>query len=337
MIHSIMFLGITCYLVILVERSYISGGSLLWVVMGLRPILLILLVYTVYYLKLNDNKISKLSNILKIFIILQLPVCIFQLLFFPPIQGETIFGPRVFGTFPNPILLSQAACAIMLFLYINDRNRNYVYWGLTCFGLAIMSGGRSGMIGIALICLDNTMKMFSNRYIKSIVLMISFILVVCAYFLFSSSAFSGREIETFSKERRLANWGIMITGLVGRGYDNLLFGEFVGSGSNLWMSYAKKSGLDSLLAGRLDADSMFLYVILSYGIAGLVLFLSIMFYLFKNSINKDKHLIFGLFLWLGVSQNILEIYPVNIIFVILFGLALRNKRNIIKDSKFSFV
>jgi len=324
-VNIIIFLTIAIYIILIVSKSYINGTSILWIGMGLRPVLMLFLIYSIRFIRLDTDRINGLSRIVKLFLVMQIPACLFQLYFFPPIQGQTIFGPRVFGTFPNPILLSQALSAIFLFLFIMNRSSNTLYWGLVCFMLSIISGGRSGMMGVALIFTYMFLQIFRNKLVKIFALVMSFVIIVCAYFLFSSSALSGREIDTFSKERRLANWGKMLSGLADKGGDRLLLGEFVGSGSNLLKSFSKKSGRDDLARDRYDADSMFIYLIMSYGILGLSIFVLAMVYIFKNIDGNEKYLVFILFLWLGTSQNILEIYPVNIIFIILIGYLLNNK------------
>lgn len=247
-----------------------------------------------------------LTQAIKAVILLELFIAIFQLFQIDNYFGRTFLGPRIFGSVARPLHLSILAGTAAVFL-TSQRTRFIFFWLSACAFLALASGGRAGMLLVAIAIGD----IFFRRVKKNIVnlylmLILGVIFITAAYIVSSNSLVSGRSgtVANLAKEARWETWGIALSQLFD-GPDSIskiLFGVGVGSGSNSFVAVSEYGGRAVI------SDSTIIFLVLSFGgIAGISLMLSYAFI----ALNEGRIYPTAVLAWffLGLSQITFEVHP----------------------------
>lgn len=295
-------------ILIIINDGNITGG-----IVAIRMVFLANL-WVFFYLGAIKNRIAAIKfagDMAKYFILFNVPVAIYQVLYFPPVKGATFLGSRAFGLSPNPILFSQIIAALALYIcIIKDRNR--ILWSLICACLILTTGGRSGIVTLSVILVSVVFigeTASKGKLILATCLGIAALLVV--YYLSSLSYFSGRSTESgISGEVRWTTWSKIVMNYIFTDVGSILFGIIPGYGSNALYNVASKGGVDGLRA--VIADNMFMSIQLSYGLVGVSFFLVLAIAFFKKNYSYEAFLILLCILILGSTQNIPEIHIVNL-------------------------
>lgn len=255
-----------------------------------------------------QSSMNKIGNFFKFFILIQLILGVSQIITAPPIFGSTLFGSRPFGTYTSPNLYGLTMVTVALFLlFTNVKNRG-LWIFLSILGAA-MSGSRSAFIVAAIIILYRVWIKIKK---KERIFLYPLIPVI-AYFLYqivSSKAISGRNI---AQEERLSVWNSILSNV--NSTSDFLFGWGLGLGSN---TITNLFGY-GYFPGQFTSDSTLIFIFSSFGIVGLLFYLFSLIYTYIRFKNKFT-LLFILFVFFYSNVFIIwEVYPVNVIFMLLWG------------------
>ena len=246
-------------------------------------------------------------------LVIQMFIAPFQIVGMPKYYGETFLGSRPVGTFASPLHLSLfCGSAATLFVALKFR-----YWKILlfiAFAISVTSGGRAGIIVSALA----VMWVFEPRIRKNYGNIAAFIFVIpfivfFVYLAASTTFISGRDdTETgVGGEARWVTWALVIArGFYNADLNDWLFGLGVGVGSNTAASVATGT--------RNISDSMFVFLLQSYGLVGIAVFLFVAAY-FWRSAAKLSYLAMTAWFISANTQVIIELHPANLI--LLSGLA----------------
>lgn len=280
---------------------------------------------------LENRRIDVFGGIRVIFIFYLIATCVVaysQVFEGGGFFGSTFFGPRILGFTDNPIILSQTMACIVIIILMNEK-RILLDYGLigVCFFLALLSGGRGGLLSILIAILTSV---FVNRnknswmayyYIFGIAILMPMI-----FGLLSDPAISGRvTLSQQDQDGRIVAWSGLLEAYIFPEYSSILFGNVLGLGANSLV------GIFHADPGVLNfqpviADSFFMFVCLSFGFFGLMIALTVIANLAWKSSFYYKILLFGSILPLIFSLNTFELQPANIFLVCAFVYVWRSGR-----------
>lgn len=278
----------------------------------------------VYFSEFGTQYFKKnLEITLKIFIIIQTVFALYELFNAPPIEGSTLFGTRVFGSFSHPNVFGLTM-AVIAFVFVIMGFKNNKRWVLLLFTLTIMSGSRLAQLLIMTIPIIKILFNLKSYSLRMIYLQLMPIIGIFIYMLVKLPSFSGRNIQG---EERLDVWADIFKNYLN--IIDLFFGWGVGLGSNS-LTTIFGSGY---FKGQFVSDSLLVLLVSSFGILGLFLCLVMLFIplLFLKGLHLENWiLILSFFLLSGTATVVLELFPVNVIIFVLMSyvLAVYRKVNI---------
>ncbi len=157
----IVCLSTLAYSSCLVLRNIAAGVPSFVTVSGLR--LLIILSFVAYgYLLAPKGRVAVLSvtrRVAMVYVTISLGLALWQTQHEAGYFGATIFGARAYGFSFNPIGFSQAMAALLLAITVASEKRALLWIGAAS-AAAVVSGGRSGMLG----CLAVGMLLAMRRF-----------------------------------------------------------------------------------------------------------------------------------------------------------------------------
>jgi hypothetical protein len=296
-------------------KDVVTYGDLNWAIYGVRPLLIAASALAVNTLLQWDcqRQLRVVELVIKALIVILVPITAYQLVTLPPVWGATFLGPRAMGFWPNPIQYSMALASFGLYLTVS-KSRHSGAWLVICAALAITTGGRSGLLAIALLMavqgsLSLGFRKVSRNSVPFIALLGSVVAVVGAvglFALFSQQEISGRtgtESANFGNPR--AAYIVESIGQIASegGLAALLLGNRLGDGTNALFA----SG-----ASLVISDNFFLMVIRSYGILGLLIFVMITIAWLRR-LSVDKVAVALTALSFMMAQSFLEQHPIGML------------------------
>ncbi|UXH43178.1 O-antigen ligase family protein [Rossellomorea vietnamensis] len=308
------FLAVTifffCYTLLEIANMISKEYPLLVPISGLRIFQYTPIAYAGFILASNNYTVSleKIANSLKFFLLIQLVAGIYQILNAPPFFGSTILGSRPFGTFSSPNIfgLTFASCGLLFYFTNNKKNNKWIL--LSLIGASI-SGSRSAFLGAVIILgfifLFKLTKKSRLLFIPSIPLILTSI-----YFISRSPLISGRDIQG---EPRFAVWDTILQNL-NSSFD-FLFGWGLGLGSN---TVTNIFGYD-FFDGQFFSDSVYIFVFSSYGIIGFLFYLAVLIFTLLYCKNMKSTLLIFFIAFYSNIFVIWEIFPANVILMLLWG------------------
>lgn len=307
---SIILLFFFAYTVVLIWYMIDKNYSAIVPLSGLRIFEYLPVAYIGFILGFQNeqNSYEKLIGFLKWFVAVQICFAILQIIKSPPIFGSTFLGSRPYGTFSisNIYGFTLASCSLLFSL---SNNKKSVKWMYISAIAAFLSGSRSAIIGALLIIFYRQWKRFSNKS-RMLILPVIPIAAVVLYYISRSKLLSGRDIQ---EEARLDVWGSILSNI--NSATDLLFGWGLGLGSNTLTNLIGYGKLD----GQFISDSTYIFILSSYGIIGLSLYILM---LFRTLLVKKYYdsLCFVVFVSFYSSTFIIwEVFPANVLLMFLWG------------------
>lgn len=318
--------------------TIVMSGQLIAFV-GLRvfsPIILIFIAYK--YVDMDGFR-----NIVKIicFIaILEFLIALAQMFYGSPISGINYLGlaTRPFSTFAKPWSFSAFICCAMalrlgldLSLYLDVKKRTWLFVALSIV-FVVLSGSGAGLLGLLMIFMMYILFYLRvHKYVKISVVPILLYLPIWVYI--NLPWLTGRQrILSVSAATRYNIFGNLLAG-----YDvkEILIGKGLGIGSNASQTFMAFPPINVQNADQLFlADSFYTSVISQTGILFLFLFLGFTFYVLSRAwrnkyqgVNPVVLLFVPMVLTVSFAGIILELFPLNWLLFIIFGLALKEHKS----------
>lgn len=288
-------------------RTVLSGDPPELVVIGLRavPLLLIAACLPHYSPAALGEVLDRVARGVRWFLLAQAALVVYQVTSTPQTFGRTFAGSRAYGSFPAPNNLGMAVIAVMVLL-VARKPRGWRVLAWLCVALAVTTGSRTALLGVLLVAASGPA---SRLPAKALLAYPAGLLLAGLGLVFSGSTFSGRQI---SGEGRFDQWLRLVD--QAHGPMDWLFGLGVGAGSNA----AATTGQD--VTGV--SDSTLVATFLSFGALGVA---ALVAGVVKVATRGDGPLnlrYLPAVLLAGMSFNVPEISPLNIVAVLFIGAAM---------------
>lgn len=260
----------------------------------------------------DGELLGRFARYLRWFVLVEGGLAVAQALFAPPLHGVSpLGGSRAFGTFvaPNQFGVTMATCALVFAMAGRVETHKWLYLS---GALTLLSGSRTAILGFALVLGFRAYIKWPPRQ-RWIVVLAAPVLAVAALSLASTKAISGREID-LAEEGRLVLWADLLSQQIQSAPD-LLFGWGLGLGSSTVFTLF---GADAF-PGQFVPDSLYVFLLSSFGIIGLVFYLAVVFATACRSAHRHRALFFGFLLAAGSSFNPFEYFPQNALLLFLWG------------------
>jgi len=330
-LHSLlMIIGLAFFMTSL----YISP---LLAFIGLRVFSPILLIYVAH--KYVDMEFLK--NILKILVIVaafEFIAALLQMFYGSQIHGVNYLGlaARPFGTFVNPwsfAVFIFTVVALMLgydvYAYGIAKPFTWLFVLISVF-FAAMTGSGGGLMGflIVLLCYFVFYSKVNIR-LKISIFPVFFLLPIL--FFMNMALLTGRDRIYESVGARI---GILSNYLSGLSFNELLLGQGLGIGSNAALSFSRVNPFginnESML---LNSDSLYVSIFSQLGAIFMAIFVVFNLLLFVRAL-KNKYygsfpaalLLIPALLAAGFANSIIELFPVNWVLFIIYGMILKHKK-----------
>ncbi len=280
------------------------------------------------YLSSRDGgaqPVLKFARLLRWYVAIQLIFSAAQFIFhLGPWWNRTMFGTRVFGTFPyyNQFGTAMAACAC--WFVVADRYQkqqrinqtNFWPWIISCFVMALLSGSRGAMLASGL-CLGYPIYIsFRSSQLRTIVLGSAPLVGFLGYWISSRPEFTGRNTY-FDNESRLKIWSEVLSN-----FDNateVIFGWGLGLATN---SIKTVFGAGDMAGVYGNAHSQFIQIMSGFGIVGLVIYLLFLGRTILTGPSNHSIIVVAMIISIGIPFNIWEFFPVNVLMMYLWGCAI---------------
>lgn len=305
-------------LIITIPVFFLNSYNLTIAILGLRWVLPIFLMFFLISEDFNSVFFKQLSYILTFLIALNLIIQVFQL-------GLNLFrgangvftGPSTIGVFTI-----MAYYCIIYFSNFNKKQK------LIVFVLATLSIFLSqSTLAILMFFIINLTPLFlSNRVNKFLKVFMVFFFIICSFFLYNNmDELSGRK-ENDSKRSLLIRKEILMDNLESSEIISTRFGDATNSAVNFKKQLS--SGLNSSVKNSVIVDSMFISILINYGILVSIIFLLFSVILFIRVFRQKNNLELSLFLiilFLSMLTTIVtEVFPFNILFAIVGAFFIKN-------------
>ncbi len=275
---------------------------------------LALIGFAVSQLGAGEYILNRFTHYLRYYIALQAVLAIAQALWAPPLFGVSFLGGgRPFGTFVSPNLFgaAMATCALVFALVPGMR-----LWLAVSVFLALLSGSRTAFISSLLVLFFQVYALLRPRDRWALV-MPAPILAIGALVLASSPLLSGRDDADPTQDGRLDLWQRIFSNYI-HGPVDLLFGWGLGLSSNtINILYGAEH-----FQGQFDSDSLYLFLLNGYGLVGLLAYVGFLWVTARTSVHPDKGLVVTFILVAGLTFNMWEYFPQNVLMMYLWGMVL---------------
>lgn len=267
----------------------------------------------------RERLLVALAPVLKTLLVLWLPLAIYQVVRAPPVQGRTALGSRAFGTFNEANLFGVTVATVALWLVCTKMLERDGRWRVSdgawlalCLALCILSGSRTA-VALATVAVAFPLFALFRRLLDRVVLASLLpALLLAALVAASSTAISGRRTDPFA-DARLDNWARILSNV--EGPVDLLFGWGLGLGSN---TVSALFGYDRF-PGQFIADSHYVFVLGSFGLVGLLLYLATLVPVALRGPQPVAVAFVAYVLLFGVPFLPFELFPANVLLFLLWG------------------
>lgn len=329
---ALVLLAALAYIFVLLWKDISAGNDPVMALFAFRMFLIAMfLVYaTVAFAGARFALPQMIGFVIQLYLICAVVAAIWELRTFPSLFfGSTFLGPRVPVLSPSPILFSQVASAMLLYLFV-IRVRWFPIWAMIVFFLCLATGGRSGIVGAFLVfglyLTFDTPGGLGLRVLKMVgMLGLAFVMYLGA----ADQAISGRQnVRSLTDEARIDNWVELIQSMGSEAPATVLFGTQLGMGTNAAIS-SGRAGIETTSQQALEfSDSFFIATYLNFGLVGVaVVMTGVIIFVMRGFAGdfRERSAIGGMFVWLGLAQNIIEVHPANIVLMTCFGLAIAQR------------
>ena len=268
----------------------------------------------VVYLNAGSRPFRKIAKVVFLFLLVETLFGFVETRMALNIWGTTFLGRRAFGTLPSPNLFGAAT--LFCFLLIRAALPPRWYW--PAFALATFdvfaSGSRAAVLGLLIGIGANYYSRITNAWARMALLIGSAVISPAMILLVSAPEITGRSTGLGEGGfERLGVWSRVLTNL--NSVAHIIIGWGTGLGSNTVFSL-----YGGLLKGNYISDNTFFFLVGSFGIIGVLIFVSVFAVLAWILADDPPGLatIIALLLMLLISQA-LETYPLNVLAMLLLG------------------
>ena len=265
---------------------------------------------------------TSIARILKALLVVWTPIALYQVLIAPPVQGRTMFGSRAFATFneANVFGVAVATSALWLVLTILLQGRSVrratlrtTPWLVLCLLLALLTGSRTALaltvITIVMLCI----MMIRHRILRYVAASLVPVLLLIALIVGSLPAISGRRTDLL-RDGRLAKWSEIFEAGLQTPVD-LLFGWGLGLGSNTVNTLFGYNHFE----GQFIADSHFVFVVSSFGLVGVVIFLTLLAMTLTSAPRRSAAVFVVYVMLVSIPFLPFELFPSNVLIMLAWG------------------
>lgn len=306
---------------------------------GLSPLLLVLIAYSY----LDMFHVRTVVRILSFLLFVELCSAWIRAKYGLAIHGTIYFGlaGRPSGTFASPsgwsIFLSFIICYLLGFdLYAFGRPRAKTWFFVTVAVLLIYLSG-SGASILALAAIVGSYCIFfgkSHRYVRAAAILLLCSVLVLA--LLHLDVLTGRPFIYRSIGTRTRIFSDIVASA---GPREILLGRGLGIGSNAAVTAGKLGGFSPYdIQGTFIADSLYASLIAQAGIPFLAVFMLFSLWVFRKALaaryagaNPIAILAIPAFFAGGLGNVTIEVFPVNWLLCIAYGLVLKRPESVTSD------
>jgi len=313
-----------------------AGGKPFLALIGLRSLSPLLLIF-IGYNYLDMVFLKRLLRVLTFVFVLECCAATLQLVIGTPTNGRTFLNltARPFGTFGNPWSLAAFICFVLCLrvgcdLYWHGRpKRTTQVFALVAAFFVYMTSSGAGVLTLAAMLIAYILFLWrTHPYAKAAV--VPALLLAPAVTFQNLALLTGRQSVFNSARCRLE---ILSEFLSSSGLKEMLIGRDMGTGSNAAVTFAHLSaatfgGAETLFI----SDSLYVSVMSQAGFVFLLCFVVFNILLFRKAIRERDYginpmvvLMIPAVLVASLGNNVLELYPVNGLVCIIYGIALKRE------------
>jgi hypothetical protein len=244
-------------------------------------------------------------------LIFNLLLCLIQMRFSHAFEGRSFLGPRTIGMTNNPNTAgSLLALTALLMLTPAAGHRAWVLLlsAVAFFG-TLTTGSRAAMGGLAILLALVVPRAFPKARIPVLLAGLAFV----AFIGVSLNKLSGRY-EQLRDRPESPRMHIARLAVQEASFSEMLVGRGLGVGTN---SFVTLYGLDHELG--IISDSLFTSWFMQFGAIGLLVLLVNTYCLFRG-FGRDGAYFFLFFCLFSVTQNLIEVYPTNLLLMVTLGI-----------------
>jgi hypothetical protein len=304
---------ISLIILILALYPFFTCDSLGEIVAGMRQSIAFVyislgLAITNYGLKNFNIKhlISRLIWAIKLVLIIELFMCLLQLLLGGAHDGLTFIGPRVLGSFINPNTISMYALISIVFIHLFSlRITSIIPYHIISIFIILAAGSRGGVLAISFLYFYIFISSFNSTKNKSIATMLCIIILVLL--ITNINEITSKPLSTsFLNGARIQALFDYISKV---DYYSFMTGQGWGWNTSWYRAIYPVRELNY------PADSFYTSILIQIGPLFASIFMAILAFIFSLAGKKGIFLLI-IFLIIGLQINILEFYPIiNILFL----------------------
>lgn len=266
------------------------------------------------YRSSGDVVFGKIGKAIFVFLVLESILGLVETRLYP-LWGTTFLGSRAFGTFTSPNVFGATMVFCFLFILATmPRSWAKAALVITLFD-ALASGSRAAILCLLFILAAFGFVWLRNVWLRLTVLAAGVAATPLLLVLVSSSALTGRDtgIGGHGGYERLDVWSGVLSKLDSA--TNFLMGWGMGLGSNTVFTVYGYT-----IPGAYISDNTFFFVVGSFGIVGVILFAFVLLLLgWKLWRDPAGLATMAAFILLLLISQALEVYPVNILAMLMVG------------------
>lgn len=295
--------------------SIVIGFPVGVIAAGLRLLeyLPLMFVAVVVYRTCGDAPFYRIASLTFLFLLGQSVVGLVEIRYAPPVFGATFLGSRPFGTMPHANIFGSTLVVGFEILLMARWRWRWHYFPLVLL-LVFASGSRGAQLGLVLILAIYALSQLRSNYERLILILLGALSAPFVLVLVTSPLFTGRQDAATGGYKRFEVWTRVINMI--ETPMELLTGWGVGVGSNTTFSLFG----DGVVRKQYIGDNLFIDLIGSFGLLGNIIFLGIVFILLWK-LRKSVHglVTWALFIFNCAFSMVLELYPLNVMFMLMFG------------------
>jgi hypothetical protein len=297
----------------------VSSHPVIIGLVGLRQLTYPMLVYSLYYIARESDRIESIFAWVTIWVVLvEFLLASIQLLLMTGTDSG-LFGSRAYGTFNNPNSLGAVFAILVFVVLFLGRLPRWVTVAMVvlCVVGGLMAASRASLLATVFVLVAFGWGRLRKPDVRGMFLTAAAVGVVLLFL--TVGIITGRDLgaqPTLFQDQRVQ---ILAEQIQGRGPAELLFGRGLGVGTNTLLALGLSAW--ELPGVVFIADSLITSLVVQIGFVGLVAFVYMLSALSARC-GYAGWVLFGLTWLLGLNINWLEAYPFNLIATSAYGLLL---------------
>lgn len=314
---SLFFFVLFAYIV----YNFLFLNNILITLVGIRSLFTLPLAFIAFSF-ISENEVYHIAKIVVLLALLLIPLSMLQFAFGSHVHGTVLgqYAARVSGTFVQPS--SLAVYLVLAVYFVGHMYQKYRKYLIPFLAVNILlTGSGIGILGLVLVFILFIAERRASLPSKTVILpalliLLPIAIVVATIYL---PAMTDRSDIFLSGQGR-------ITVITDYFSDNLstsdiFLGKGLGYGTNSLYTIFPEIGEQF----GFIPDSMYISMVAQIGVLGLGFFVFLNLYAYKYSTSPFKNVII-VFMFCGLTVNILELFPMNWVYPITLGFLLRNTR-----------